>query len=268
MHYRFVKQKQITMENNSNFNNRENGRIVGGLILVAVGAVLLLRNIGFLFPNWLFSWPMILILIGIYSGFKHQFRNNSSIILIAIGGFFLFDRFIPEIGLQPYFWPVLIIVIGIIFILRPKRFGRFTDGFNENEKIPDDGFTPPSPQTYAGTILSDNNYLQISSIFSGVNRTIVSKDFKGGKINCVFGGTNIDLTPADIQGEAVLKFEVIFGGVKLIVPPHFTVINEIDGVFHGVDDKRRYSASTNSSPDKKLILRGSVLFGGIEIKSY
>ena len=256
------------MENNLNFNNRENGRIVGGLILVAVGAVLLLRNIGFLFPHWLFSWPMILILVGIYSGFKHQFRNNSWIILIAIGGFFLFDRFIPELGLEPYFWPILIMVIGVIFILRPKRVGRFKESSNETSSTSNVGFNITSLQTYDSATLSDNDYLRINSIFSGVNKTIVSKDFKGGKITCVFGGTNVDLTQADIQGEAVLKFEIIFGGVKLIVPPHFTVINEIDGVFHGVDDKRKYSASTNSSPDKKLILRGSVLFGGIEIKSY
>ena len=256
------------MENNLNFNNRENGRIVGGLILVAVGAVLLLRNIGFLFPHWLFSWPMILILVGIYSGFKHQFRNNSWIILIAIGGFFLFDRFIPELGLEPYFWPILIMVIGVIFILRPKRVGRFKESSSETNNTSNAGFNITSLQTYDSDTLSDNDYLRINSIFSGVNKTIVSKDFKGGKITCVFGGTNVDLTQADIQGEAVLKFEIIFGGVKLIVPPHFTVINEIDGVFHGVDDKRKYSASTNSSPDKKLILRGSVLFGGIEIKSY
>lgn len=256
------------MENNSNFNNRENGRIAGGLILVAVGAVLLLRNIGFLFPHWVFSWPMILILVGIYSGFKHQFRNNSWIILIAIGGFFLFDRFIPELGLEPYFWPILIMVIGVIFILRPKRVGRFKESSNETNNTSNAGFNIASLQTYDSATLSDNDYLRINSIFSGVNKTIVSKDFKGGKITCVFGGTNVDLTQADIQGEAVLKFEIIFGGVKLIVPPHFTVINEIDGVFHGVDDKRKYSASTNSSPDKKLILRGSVLFGGIEIKSY
>lgn len=256
------------MENNSNFNNRENGRIVGGLILVAVGAVLLLRNIGILFPHWLFSWPMILILVGIYSGFKHQFRNNSWIILIAIGGFFLFDRFIPELGLEPYFWPVLIIVIGVLFILRPKRFGRFNGNSNDSGTISDDGFNQLSQQTYSGATLWDNDYLRINSIFSGVNRTIVSKDFKGGKISCVFGGTNIDLTQADIQGEAVLRFEIIFGGAKLIVPPHFIVINEIDGAFHGVDDKRKYNATTNSSPDKKIILRGSVLFGGIEIKSY
>ena len=159
-------------------------------------------------------------------------------------------------------------VIGVIFILRPKRVGRFKESTNETNNTSNAGFNITSLQTYDSDTLSDNDYLRINSIFSGVNKTIVSKDFKGGKITCVFGGTNVDLTQADIQGEAVLKFEIIFGGVKLIVPPHFTVINEIDGVFHGVDDKRKYSASTNSSPDKKLILRGSVLFGGIEIKSY
>ena len=256
------------MYNNSNFNNRENGRVIGGLILVGVGTVLLLRNIGFLFPHWLFSWPMILILVGIYSGFKHQFRNNSWIILIAIGSFFLFGRFIPELGLRPYFWPTLIIAAGILFILRPRRFGRFSDSTNENNKISDGSFSQQSQQTYDSATVSDDDYLRINSIFSGVNRAIVSKDFKGGKVSCVFGGTNIDFTQADIQGEAVLKFEVIFGGVDLIVPPHFIVINEIDGVFHGVDDKRKYNASTNLSPNKKLILRGSVIFGGIDIKSY
>ena len=256
------------MNNKSNFNNRENGRVIGGLILVGVGVVLLLRNIGFVLPQWLFSWPIILILVGIYSGFKHQFRNNSWIILIAIGSFFLFDQFIPELGLRPYFWPTLIIAAGVLFILRPRKFGRFNDSPNENSKISDGNFSQKSEQTYDSATVSDDDYLRINSVFSGVNRTIVSKDFKGGKVSCVFGGTDIDLTQADIRGEAVLRFEVIFGGVNLIVPPHFIVINEIDGVFHGVDDKRKYNASANLSPDKKLILRGSVLFGGIEIKSY
>ena len=117
---------------------------------------------------------------------------------------------------------------GVLFILRPKRFGRFDDSANENNKISDGSFNQQSEQTYNSATVSDDDYLRINSVFSGVNRTIVSKDFKGGKVSCVFGGTDIDLTQADIRGEAVLKFEVIFGGVDLIVPPHFIVINEID----------------------------------------
>src|SRR6187431_1560455 len=100
------------MENIRNFKDREGSRIVGGLILVAVGAALLLRNMGFIMPRWLFTWPMILILIGIYTGVKHNFRNNSWFILIAVGGFFLISKFIPQLSLEPLFWPLVIIGLG------------------------------------------------------------------------------------------------------------------------------------------------------------
>ena len=104
------------MEHNYNIKRKDEGRIIAGLILVAVGAALLLRNTGFPMPYWLFSWPMILILVGIYSGVKHNFRNSGWIVLIAIGGFFLADRIIPNLSLEPYFWPLFIISLGIIFI--------------------------------------------------------------------------------------------------------------------------------------------------------
>jgi hypothetical protein len=61
---------------------------------------------------------------------------------------------------------------------------------------------------------------------------------------------------------------VVFGGVKLVVPPHWTVYNELDGVFHGVDDKRKFNTVTGSPTEKIVVLKGSVVFGGIEIRSY
>ena len=101
-----------------------------------------------------------------------------------------------------------------------------------------------------------------------MQRNVVSKNFQGGKISCVFGGADINLTQADINGKVEIKFEVAFGGTKLIVPPHWTVYNEIEGVFHGVDDKRKFNAATGISPEKILVLKGSVVFGGVEIRSY
>src|SRR5882724_10056618 len=94
--------KSKTMDNNFKTNRRHEGRIFAGLILVGVGAALLLRNSGFPLPYWLFTWPTILILVGIYSGVKHNFKNNTWIILICVGGFFLADRFDPTLRLAPY----------------------------------------------------------------------------------------------------------------------------------------------------------------------
>jgi len=260
------------MENNINRKTRQEGRIFAGLILVCVGAALLLRNSGFPLPYWLFSWPVILILVGLYTGIKHNFKNTSWIILMAIGGFFLVDQFIPDIRLAPYFWPVAIIALGVLFILRPDRSK--WRSLREDEKkntfdssIAGNNFkdTTAEPSSFT-TDTSDE--LRVSSVFSGIERSVVSKNFQGGKISCVFGGADIDLTQADLQGKKLIKFEVVFGGAKLIVPPHWTVYNEIEGVFHSVEDKRKFNAAAVINPDKILVLKGSVVFGGVEIRSY
>jgi hypothetical protein len=256
------------MEKNTNFSVRKNGRVVGGLILIGIGAVLLLRNMGFWLPGWLFSWPMILILVGIYSGFKHNFRNNTWIILIGLGGFFLVSDFIPELGLRPLFWPIIIIGAGILFILRPGKnewmnFKNDPD-FKTSPNLPDTSLKGSPPD---GTI-DRNDYLFVRSVFSGVVKNIMSKNFQGGNISCVFGGAEIDCSQADINGLVFLKLEVVFGGVKLVIPPHWAVQNEIEGLFHGIDDKRRFNPDASINPGKVLVLKGSAVFGGVEIRSF
>lgn len=256
------------MEKIKNFRDKENGRVIGGLILVAVGVTLLLRNMGFFMPHWLFSWPMILILVGIYSGFKHNFRNNSWIILIGIGSFFLVSKFIPSLSLEPMFWPLVIIGAGIVFILRPG--GNNWTGIKSDDRYNSwkNGSTGVMQREQNEASIDSSDYLVVRSVFSGVNKNVVSKNFQGGRISCVFGGTEIDLTQAEITGPVILKFEVVFGGAKLVVPAHWAVQNEIDGIFHGVDDKRSFNPSASINPDKVLILKGSAVFGGIEIRSY
>jgi len=66
----------------------------------------------------------------------------------------------------------------------------------------------------------------------------------------------------------VLRLEEVFGGIKLIIPQSWTIRNEIEGVFHGVDDKRNFYSQTATDSNKVLVLKGSAVFAGIEIKSY
>lgn len=255
------------MEKNAPFKTKENGRIVGGLIIIAVGAVLLLRNTGFYLPGWLFSWPMILILVGVYTGFKHNFKNNSWLIIMGVGLFFLIRKSLPGLSNEPLFWPLVIIGIGVLFILRPRNgiFNKF--GGNSDLEQWQSGESVPA--TAEDAVVPDrSDLLFVRTVFSGVKRSILSKNFQGGTISTVFGGTEIDLTQAEINGKVELRFEVLFGGAKLIVPSHWAVQNEIDGVFHGVEDNRRFNPDAALNPGKILILKGSVTFGGIEIRSY
>lgn len=230
-----------------------------GLILVIIGAALLVKKMGTDLPHWLFTWPMLLILIGIITGFKHNFRNHSWLIFLAIGGFFLADEVIVDLNLRPYFWPIIIMGIGLVFILRPKKKFRidkekWLEPFNEN--------TDSSSQH-----ASLEDMIDSTSIFGGVKKVITSKDFKGGEIVCLMGGAEINLSQADISGPVTLEIFLAFGGAKLIVPPHWEVRSETVAIFAGIEDKRPPQPGT-FDPKKVLIIEGTAVFGGVEIKSY
>jgi len=223
-------------------------------------------------PKWIFSWEVLLILFGILSGIKHRFRTAGWIVMIAIGSIFLIDDQMPQLDLHEYIVPIIIIGVGALFILRPKpnwEFGRHRREWRNNRRFnrwngPQDFGTQEQEEETS----DDTDYLKVNSVFSGIKRTILSKNFKGGKVSCVFGGAEIDLTQADINGRVVLRIEQAFGGTKLIIPPHWNVQNEIDGAFHGVDDQRKYNTNITPDANKVLVLKGSCMFAGIDIRSY
>ena len=128
--------------------------------------------------------------------------------------------------------------------------------------MPDDQSTPVGTDTY-----SSDDYVDTTSIFGGCKKNILTKDFKGGDVVNVFGGTELNLSQSDINGTAVLELTTIFGGTKLIVPSHWSVKSEAVTIFGGIEDKRQVSPSLDR-PEKILLLKGTVIFGGIDIKSF
>jgi predicted membrane protein len=253
-----------TQDQNSNFNQpRHNGRIFAGLFLLFVGGIFLMREMSFpFFPDWFFTWPMILIAIGIYTGIKHQFRNPAWIILIIIGGVFLTDQIDIGFNFHRFIVPIIIIGVGLVMILRPKHRGDWGRNEWRNWKQQD---TSSTTQGYSQNYSSDD-FFDSTSIFSGVKKVIVSKNFKGGDITCFMGGFEADLSQADMQSPAVIDITHIFGGTKLIVPSNWQVRIDALSIFAGVEDKRQQPLNTD--PAKLLILKGTSIFGGIEIKNY
>ncbi len=261
-------------QNNSDnaISTHRKNRVVGGLILIGIGAVLFAEKMGVLWPSWLLSWPMLLIVVGLYSGIKHNFKNATWIILIAVGALFLWDEMVDDVSLKQFTVPIILIALGLLSILRP-RFGwsgrRQQRWEHKRDRKRDRwGFTASTgpDNSYVTDVPLNDDYIDINCVFSGIKRTVLSKTFKGGKISCVFGGAEIDLTKADIQGSAVLDLHEVFGGITLTVPSNWTVKNDIEGVFHGVDDQRNNQVQPDA--DKLLILQGSAILAGVEIKSF
>lgn len=282
-----------TQNQDPNINSpRHNGRVFGGLFLLAIGAIFFLKEADFFFfPRWLFSWPMILIAVGIYTGLKHNFRGAGWLIPVVIGGIFLIDRFDIGLDLRRFIFPAIIICIGLTMILRPKQKGLNGGGwdnwrggrYRRNRSYgPQDPGNPPQtinvtahpPQDSAKTDYTKTNYnngqedyIDATSVLGSTHRIVVSKNFKGGEITCFMGGAEIDMSQADINGTVVLDITTIMGGAKLIVPTNWEVKPEITNVMGGVEDKRQVQGKVIDF-NKVLLLKGTSFMGGIELRSY
>ncbi len=245
---------QSNNRNESNTTNRYNrGPAIAGLIVVIVGILLLAKQVGVDFPYWLFSWPMLLIAVGLFIGFRHSFRNPGWMIPTGIGLLFLMEHLIPDIELRQFIWPIIIISIGLFMIFRPRRSSR-GEYWRKWENTDTQS-------------LSDNAFETVT-IFGGDKKQIISKDFKGGESVCAFGGVEINLTQADLTGSATIEVVQLFGGTKIIVPPHWKVqTDELVSIFGSLEDKRQITGSVVDS-SKVLIIKGTCMFGGIDLRSF
>lgn len=280
-----------------NVNPRRSGRIWAGLFLVGVGAVLVLDQMGFPLPDWLFSWHAFLIALGLFIGFRHGFRGGVWLILILIGSAFEFQDYYPQIELHRYILPGVLILVGIMFVLNPRgghHYSHWNDkawkaqwkaqwkgdkwarrhgyGPGTSNPGPDPGAGPtpnPSASTSTGSGYygySSEDYLDTTAFFGGVHKKIVSKNFKGGDVVTIMGGTELDLSQADFTGMIKLDVVQIMGATKIIVPAHWEVRTDVTAIFAGFEDKRQQQTVNN--PEKVMFIDGTSLFGGIELKNY
>lgn len=247
--------------------HHRSGHIWTGVLLLLIGIVALMRSYIPDFPRWVFSWQMLLIVLGLFIGFRHRFQGVAWFVLLLVGGTFLANDYFLYGDLRRHIWPVILIVIGLFFIVRSQqKSGSDRNGWSGRKKNPGTDINEPLSGCQQETFTQDD-FVDSTCIFSGSKKNILCKDFKGGDIVNVFGGTELNLSQADIKGTAVLELTTIFGGTKLIIPSNWAVKSEAVTIFGGLEDKRPMSQIAEN-PDKLLLLKGTVIFGGIDIKSY
>ena len=162
-------------------------------------------------------------------------------------------------------WPVVLIVAGVSLLWHAVS-GEPVRWIYQLKSVPDEKTDPstggPGPQPAA------DGRLKLVFIFSGTDRQMYDKHFRGGKLVAIFGGFKLDLTRCDIEGnQAVLEVNAIFGGGELRVPETWRVVMEGAGILGGYEDQTRYFQPDPAAPVKTLIVRGAVIFGGISIKN-
>lgn len=100
---------------------RTNGYLIATLFII-VGILFLLRNLGMIDPSLfdlLVSWPMLLVVSGIFTIFH---RNPvGGMLLVGVGVYFLFPQlnWITNDFLRIY-WPLGLILLGLVIMLKRK----------------------------------------------------------------------------------------------------------------------------------------------------
>jgi len=263
------------MERNQNeinqFGGTKGSRVWSGIVLVIAGCALLAYKMGAPIPGWVFTWPVLLITIGIITGIKSRFHNPGAAIMIVVGGVFLVDQTNPELNFHNYILPVILICVGLIYIMRPRHGWHYRARRAWRRPFYEPGSYKSAEDYFQkknDTIVQEDNaeYVDINAVFGSVKKIILSKNFKGGEVNCFMGGSEINLMKADLQSQVSLEVNNVFGGTKLIVPSNWNIKNEVTAVFGGIEDKR--SITEMADPGKVLVLHGACVFGGIEVTNY
>ncbi|MDB5089955.1 MAG: hypothetical protein JWR09_3949 [Mucilaginibacter sp.] len=108
------------METIINKPAKNNGKVMAGIIIVIIGGLLLIDQLDLFFvPNWLISWPMILIGYGLYMGAKYNFKKPFYIWLLVMGTAFLLTDNIDNA--DRVVWPIAIIGTGAWMIMKHTK---------------------------------------------------------------------------------------------------------------------------------------------------
>jgi predicted membrane protein len=226
-------------------------RLLLGVAIVLIGLALLAKNFGFLsydLNRYIFRWEMILIGLGLVFILTRSNRSTGIILVFIGGAFYASSVFDLHINIWQLLLPAVLILAGVLMIFRNKIDGDWSKTIVPN----------------------DEHHIDEVAVFGGGDRLITSQQFEGGKVTAVFGGLNYNMQKAKLApGKNVIDVFCIFGGMKLVVPDDWTIKIRVMSLFGGFNDKR-HSTVPESVPNNEtqLIIKGIVLFGGGEIKSY
>jgi predicted membrane protein len=226
-------------------DNKNQSRIFWGLLLIVMGALFLFAQMDW----WSFGhvvsrfWPVVFILLGISMLIGNNFKNvGSGIFFILFGAFFLLVQWNVLHRIWHYIWPLAVIGAGLWILLRPSVH-------RDKKRIPE----------------MSGDDLAINQVFSGTVRKVESQSFRGGTAEVVFGSAEIDLRNAKLAGgQATLVLSAVFGGIEVAVPREWEVVLEGSPVLGSIESRK--TASSEGAKTGTLHVKGSAVFGSIEIK--
>ena len=226
---------------------RDVPRIVFGLVLTTIGGLLLLSRLDLL-PVELHIgelWPLIFFILAFVSLSKLDF--GGFLVFTALGAVFFLPKIRPDISITDILsqWPLFLVAIGIWTVIRSFL---------------------PEPGSKRGESEGENgSHPGSMAIF----RTIVwrprSQSYRGDQATAFVGAYTLDLNDTELAAEgAVVDVFSFWGGVEIRLPDNWAVDVRVIPFMGGFDEKSR-SGRPVSADAPRLLIRGFVVMGGLEI---
>lgn len=255
-----------------------NGRNLLGILLVIIGGLWIIDNFnfGFLdfpFHHLIFSWHTLFVVVGAII-ISHNNKGFFGYLLLGIGvvGWLKHMPFVPFAHFLNFsdLWPLIIFVFGLWLILHQKEKLNHHQHEQNSGRENYNPFTQPNTDNFSSSFTTDSSqeYINEAASFTSIKKMVTTQSFKGGKVAATFGSVLLDFRQAKMApGEHVLDLSAAFGGVELYFPQDWKVIVNVSAVFGGFDDQRFPNLNATASSDSVLIIKGSVVFGGGELKN-
>ena len=225
--------------------------LIFGILIVLVGSAYLLDALGALGKHspWDF-WPLLLVFFGGVNLIvpKDAPHRVLGVMLIATGLLLQADKLSLVDVRMSVIWPLILIAFGVYVFWSAWIQRR---GVTELDR--------ESPDVVSEI-----------AVFGGSQTANRSKNFKGGEALAIFGGCDLDLTRAQIEGDqAVVYARALFGGVDIRVPEDWDVVIRGIGILGGYEDKTRHPSNGGEDgvAPKQLIVKGYAMFGGVDLKN-
>ena len=111
----------------------------------------------------------------------------------------------------------------------------------------------------------DADEVRLAAIFEPISFRSTATRFRGGTVDCWYGGGVIDLREAVLDpGGARIDVRAVFGGAQLVVPESWRVSSKVIGI-GGIGDGRPQVMYEADAPH--LTIEGLAIFGGFGVTS-
>jgi predicted membrane protein len=223
--------------------------LAAGIGMMILGILIALDQLASFSLPWLgvraiALWPLVIVAVGMVKIVESRLRSVGGWVLFAIG-ILLFARSVwGRVSIGDIIWPCILVAVGVFIVFHAvQRHRRVPSRLNKS-----------------------GDFARGTAILSAYTHKPNGGIFDGGEITAIFGGFEIDLRQATMKNEAAkIDIFVLFGGGEILVPDGWEVSVQVSAVAGGVND-RTLNLPTAAGKRPKLLVTGTVMLGGIEVK--